>query len=93
MAQMDWSGGGNGFADAYNPAGHKLQDAIREGFDKQGNDIADHDERLKALEARLYILHANVEMEKLYPELKEAYTRYKEIEEKITTFHTLKTSK
>ena len=92
MAMMDWPGGGDGMAAAYNPTGRRMEEVITNGFDDVHNDIKQHEDRLAALETRLFILHKNVEMERLYPELKEAYARYKEIEAKILTFHTLKTS-
>jgi len=71
---------------------HKLTEVVQEGFDYQNNKIGAQEERLQVIEARLHILHADLEMNKLYPELKLAYDNYKEIEQKILTFHTLKTS-
>jgi len=45
--------------------------------------------RINVIEQRLFIVSRNIELEKEFEELKEAYLKYKEIESRLITFKTL----
>ena len=63
--------------------------AIKHELESQRYKDQIHDDRLLAIERRLFILDRNVVLEDEFEELVGAYKEYKRVEEKFLTFKTL----
>lgn len=87
--QQEWMGKFEDHASQENYVMREVAE-LRDNNNRQADQLLQQEDRMEVIEERLLIIARELEMEDLYPELKEAHDNYRRIVEKYKIFEELK---